>query len=110
MYIKILIYIIDNQQFKWEISIPFWLAGVCRSFFPPFVDWGGRSKKTADPTARFRGGGPSRISLISLISLISPQSRIPLHVMRIPTYPLYPHQIHSSSPHDLLINFIIFAI
>lgn len=62
MYIKILIYIIDNQQFKWEISIPFWLAGVCRSFFPPFVDWGGRSKKTADPTARFRGGGPSRIS------------------------------------------------
>nr|DAW90468.1 MAG TPA: hypothetical protein [Caudoviricetes sp.] len=30
--------------------------------------------------------------------------------MRIPTYPLYPHQIHSSSPHDLLINFIIFAI
>ena len=45
MYIKILIYIIDNQQFKWKISIPFWLAGVCRSFFPPFVDWGGRSQK-----------------------------------------------------------------
>ena len=83
MYIKILIYIIDNQQFKWKISIPFWLAGVCRSFFPPFVDWGGRSKKTADPTARFRGGGPSRISRISRIS---PQSRNPAY----PAYPAYP--------------------
>ena len=107
MYIKILVYIIDNQQFKLKISIPFWLAGRLPFLFSALRGLGGRSKKTADPTARFRGGGPSRISLISLIS---PQSRIPLHVMRIPTYPLYPHQIHSSSPHDLLINFIIFAI
>lgn len=104
MYIKILVYIIDNQQFKLKISIPFWLAGRLPFLFSALRGLGGAVQKTADPTARFRGGGPSRISLIS------PQSRIPLHVMRIPTYPLYPHQIHSSSPHDLLINFIIFAI
>ena len=53
MYIKILIYIIDNQQFKWKISIPFWLAGVCRSFFPPFVDWGGGPKKRQTPRPDF---------------------------------------------------------
>ena len=53
MYIKILIYIIDNQQFKLKISIPFWLAGVCRSFFPPFVDWGGGPKKRQTPRPDF---------------------------------------------------------
>lgn len=85
MYIKILVYIIDNQQFKLKISIPFWLAGRLPFLFSALRGLGGAVQKTADPTARFRGGGPSRISLIS------PQSRIPLHVMRIPTYPSYPH-------------------
>nr|DAP35405.1 MAG TPA: hypothetical protein [Caudoviricetes sp.] len=77
-----------------KISIPFWLAGRLPFLFSALRGLGGAVQKTADPTARFRGGGPSRISLISRISrisLISPQSRIPLHVMRIPTYPSYPH-------------------
>ena len=88
MYIKILVYIIDNQQFKFKISIPFWLASRLPFLFSALRGLGGAVQKTADPTARFRGGGPSRISLISP----------------------YPHQIHPSSPHGLLINFIIFAI
>lgn len=85
MYIKILVYIIDNQQFKFKISVPFWLASRLPFLFSALRGLGGAVQKTADPTARFRGGGPS---------LISP----------------YPHQIHPSSPHGLLINFIIFAI
>jgi hypothetical protein len=53
MYIKILVYIIDNQQFKLKISIPFWLAGVCRSCFPSFVDWGGLVQKRQPGRADF---------------------------------------------------------
>lgn len=46
MYIKILVYIIDNQQFKLKISILFFGSLVIfRSHLPPFVDWGGRPQK-----------------------------------------------------------------
>lgn len=62
MYIKILVYIIDNQQIKHKISIPFWLAGRLPFLFSALRGLGGAVQKTADPTARFRGGGPSRIS------------------------------------------------
>ena len=65
MYIKILVYIIDNQQFKFKISIPFWLASRLPFLFSALRGLGGAVQKTADPTARFRGGGPSLISLIS---------------------------------------------
>lgn len=47
MYIKILIYIIDNQQFKLKISILFFFGSlvIFRSHLPPFLDWGGRPQK-----------------------------------------------------------------
>ena len=41
MYIKILVYIIDNQQFKLKISIPFWLAGRLPFLFPVLRGLGG---------------------------------------------------------------------
>lgn len=48
MYIKILVYIIDNQQFKLKISILFFGSLVIsRSHLPPFVDWGGAAPKMA---------------------------------------------------------------
>lgn len=54
MYIKILVYIIDNQQFKLKISILFFGSLVIfRSHLPPFVDWGGRSKKRQTPRPDF---------------------------------------------------------
>ena len=53
MYIKILIYIIDNQQFKWEISIPFWLASRLPFLFPALRGLGGRSKKRQTPRPDF---------------------------------------------------------
>lgn len=52
MYIKILVYIIDNQQFKLKISILFFGSLVIfRSHLPPFVDWGDGAKNgsTAGP-------------------------------------------------------------
>lgn len=60
MYIKILVYIIDNQQVKYKISI---LFSACRSFAvlvsrPSWI--GGAGPKTAARPGRFRGGGPSR--------------------------------------------------
>lgn len=60
MYIKILVYIIDNQQFKLKISIPFWLAGSLPFLFPVLRGLGGAGPKTAARPGRFRGGGPSR--------------------------------------------------
>lgn len=60
MYIKILVYIIDNQQFKLKISILFldrWLFSV-PIFRPSWI--GGAVPKTAARPGRFRGGGPSR--------------------------------------------------
>lgn len=46
MYIKILVYIIDNQQFKLKISILFFGSLVVfRSHLPPLLDWGGRPQK-----------------------------------------------------------------
>ena len=70
MYIKILVYIIDNQQVKYKISIIFFGSQiVCRSYFPSFVDWGGLVKKTAALPSRFRGGGPSRITNPLIIQL-----------------------------------------
>ena len=96
MYIKILVYIIDNQQIKLKISIPFLASW---SFAGPVLwlrELGGLTLKTAARPGRFRGGGPSRISRIS------PQSRIPLHVMRIPHIPTCPSSQH-------IPNFIIFA-
>lgn len=60
MYIKILVYIIDNQQFKLKISIPFWLAGRLSFLFPVLRGLGGAGPKTAARPGRFRGGGPSR--------------------------------------------------
>lgn len=45
MYIKILVYIIDNQQFKLKIIILFFGSLVVfRSHLPPFLDWGGGPK------------------------------------------------------------------
>ena len=98
MYIKILVYIIDNQQFKLKISIPFWLAGRLPFLFPVLRGLGGAGPKTAARPGRFRGGGPSRIS-----PHIPAYPRISLHVRR-------PNISHLSSPNDFLINFITFAI
>ena len=54
MYIKILVYIIDNQQVKYKISIIFFGSQiVCRSCFPFFVDGGGWSKKRQPGRADF---------------------------------------------------------
>lgn len=54
MYIKILVYIIDNQRFKCKISIPFFGSlVVCRSRFPSFVDWGGLGQKRQPGRADF---------------------------------------------------------
>lgn len=45
MYIKILVYIIDNQQVKYKISILFFGSLiVCRSCLPAFVGGGGGTK------------------------------------------------------------------
>lgn len=101
MYIKIFVYIIDNQQVKSKINILFFgLLVVCRSYLPPFVDWGG-GPKNGSPAGVISGRwSVPHIPHTSIcdahpnISLISP----------------CPHQTHPSSPHDLLINFIIFAI
>ena len=63
MYIKILVYIIDNQQVKYKISIIFFrLADRLPFLFPVLRGWGGLVQKTAARPGRFRGGGPSRIS------------------------------------------------
>lgn len=53
MYIKILVYIIDNQQFKFKISIPFWLAGRLPFLFSALRGLGGRSKKRQTPRPDF---------------------------------------------------------
>lgn len=53
MYIKILVYIIDNQQFKFKISIPFWLASRLPFLFPALRGLGGRSKKRQTPRPDF---------------------------------------------------------
>lgn len=45
MYIKILVYIIDNQQVKYKIDILFFGSQiVCRSCLPAFADGGGGTK------------------------------------------------------------------
>lgn len=86
MYIKILVYIIDNQQFKLKISIPFWLAGRLPFLFPVLRGLGGAGPKTAARPGRFRGGGPSRIS---------PSRHTPPHLSNnvphiiLPEYPSY---------------------
>ncbi len=53
MYIKILVYIIDNQQFKFKISIPFWLASRLPFLFSALRGLGGRSKKRQTPRPDF---------------------------------------------------------
>lgn len=47
MYIKILVYIIDNQQFKLKISIPFWLASRLPFLFPALRGLGGAPKNAS---------------------------------------------------------------
>lgn len=60
MYIKILVYMIDNQRSKYKISILFFGSLiVCRSCLQP-LQAGGVGPKTAARPGRFRGGGPSR--------------------------------------------------
>ena len=78
MYIKILVYIIDNQQFKLKISIPFWLASRLPFLFSALRGLGGRSKKRQTPRPDFgevvRPAYPPPI----IPHLISPiMSRIP---------------------------------
>lgn len=91
MYIKILVYIIDNQQFKLKISIPFWLASRLPFLFSALRELGGRSKKRQHDRADFG-------------EVVRPAyPRISLHVRR-------PNISHLSSPNDFLINFITFAI
>ena len=92
MYIKILVYIIDNQQFKLKISILFFGSLVIfRSHLPPFVGGGGRGQKRQ----------PGRADFGEVVRPAYP--RISLHVLR-------PNISHISSPNDFLINFITFAI
>nr|DAM89215.1 MAG TPA: hypothetical protein [Caudoviricetes sp.] len=60
MYIKILVYMIDNQRSKYKISILFfWLVDRLPFLSPTFAS-GGVGPKTAARPGRFRGGGPSR--------------------------------------------------
>lgn len=55
MCIKILVYIIDNQQVKYKISIIFFGSQiVCRSCFPFFVD-GGAGPKNGSPAGPISG-------------------------------------------------------
>lgn len=82
---------IDNQQVKYKISIPF---SARRSFAVPVSrlrGLGGVGPKTAARPGRFRGGGPSRISRIS-------------QYVRRPNIFLCSHP---SSPHDLIISLIL---
>ena len=85
---------IDNQQVKYKISIPFFGSLiVCRSYLQP-LQAGGVGPKTAARPGRFRGGGPSRIS----------------HISRISQYVRRPNIFlcsHPSSPHDLIIPLIL---
>lgn len=56
---------IDNQQIKYKISILFFrIVGRLPFLFPAPRGLGGVGSKTAARPGRFRGGGPSRISLI----------------------------------------------
>ena len=87
MYIKILVYIIDNQQFKLKISIPFWLAGRLPFLFSALRGLGGRSKKRQTPRPDFG-------------EVVRPSY---------PSYPSYPHQIHPSSPH-VLFGFSMYCL
>ena len=60
---------IDNQQVKYKISIPF---SARRSFAVPVSrlrGLGGGGPKTAARPGRFRGGGPSRITNPLIIQL-----------------------------------------
>lgn len=80
MYIKILVYIIDNQQVKYKISIIFFGSlVVCRSHFQTFVDWGGWDQKRQ----------PGRPDFGEVVRPAYPY--ISLHVRHIPTYPAYPY-------------------
>lgn len=103
MYIKILVYIIDNQQFKLKISILFFGSLVVfRSHLPPFLDWGGGPKN----------GSPAGV--------ISGRWSVP-HITHIPTYstshsyvspttrPAYPPHIPTCPSSQHIPNFIIFA-
>ena len=69
MYIKILVYIIDNQQVKYKISIIFRIADRLPFLFPVLCGLGGAGPKTAARPGRFRGGGPSRITNPLIIQL-----------------------------------------
>lgn len=60
MYIKILVYMIDNQQVKYKISILFFRLVDRLPFLSPAFASGGVDQKTAARPGRFRGGGPSR--------------------------------------------------
>lgn len=55
MYIKILVYIIDNQQFKLKISVPFWLAGRLPFLFPVLRGLGGGWSKNGSPAGPISG-------------------------------------------------------
>lgn len=77
---------IDNQQVKYKISIPF---SARRSFAVPVSrsSWiGGAGPKTAARPGRFRGGGPSRISP-SHHTPPHPSNNVP-HII-LPEYPSY---------------------
>lgn len=92
MYIKILVYIIDNQQFKLKISILFFrIAGYFPLPFAALRGLGGRGQKRQ----------PVRADFGEVVRPAYP--RISLHVRR-------PNISHLSSPNDFLINFITFAI
>lgn len=94
MCIKILIYMIDNQQVKSKISIIFSARWSFAVLFPSLRRLGGAGQKRQLGRADFGGGGPSRIP---------------------PTYPHISYILYQpilSFPNNLthIINFIIFAI
>ena len=92
MYIKILVYIIDNQQFKLKISILFFGSLVIPLPFAALRGLGG---------GRGQKRQPGRADFGEVVRPAYP--RISLHVRR-------PNISHLSSPNDFLINFITFAI
>ena len=132
MYIKILVYIIDNQQVKYKISIIFFrLADRLPFLFPVLRGWGGAGPKNGSPAgpisgrwsvphpisnkrqpspntvpAKREGGCPILVGLVPSPSLRPFRWFPPIIFLRLilSTQPIsYPH-------FQRLIYFIIFAI
>ena len=122
MYIKILVYMIDNQQVKYKISILFfWLVDRLPFLSPSLCWWGGWDQKRQPGRADFgevvRPAYPTYLRISHISPHIPHISAYPPSSPHIPHIPICPASQHIPMFPSLIpsrlnnpINFIIFAI